>query len=439
MMVQQQQPITMGPNNTITGAYDLTFNGSNVTLYGIGDPSFTNSPLSLTVNANTFSLLGPVYTVNEQTYTSLDGLASDLNTNNADITLNTDLTLQGDISLNTGTGGGDITFGGDIDGAFDLNLVAGTGDIITSGNFGSTTPLTSLAMQANAFTLNDVTTTGDQTYTGLTTMQGDLTSDGGNITFNSAVALAANSTVSSGQTAGGEITFNDIVNGANDLTILGGTADINFNQAVGTTTRLGTLTVNTANDLNFAFGARVTNFIETSGTGTTNFGSDPGLDSLNGVTITAPSYISGRIAGTNVILETSGDMDVVVDVDSLTIGGASSYITGSIGGLDGRDAAQLVRFSYLTGGAHFMNDYNIPLVDSYRAPQSLQSNLLSENVLSSGQSSTPMLSQNINPFTSNYQLIQTDETGFLTTSYLNGDLWTWPENAMPPLFDDVEL
>jgi filamentous hemagglutinin family protein len=433
------QDITMGSNNILAGGgFNVTFNGNNVNLYQVGDGAGGDLG-SISVNATAFNLLGPVFTAGPQTYTSLDGLANDLTTQGADITLNTNLVLLNDVTLSTGSGPGDIIFGGPVDGNFNLTALTGTGNITTAGNFGSGTPLASLNLSGQDFVLEDVTTVGDQTFTGAVTANGTLASSGGNILFNSPVTLGDAVTISTDTTAGGDITFRDTLNGAFDLTLLGGTGNVNFERLVGGTDRLGVLTVNTAADAIFTEGARVTRFVETSGTGRTEFGNTPGLDSLQGIAISTPATITGRLVSTNVLLESSGSMDVTVVADRLVIGGAGSIINATIGGVQGREAARNIIFSSLAGGPHFVNGINVPASLDFRAPQTLQNTALpnQEGAQPITIRTDRAAKQELNPFSSTYQLVR-DDTGLLDPTYRSGYLWEqFTPIASALLSDDI--
>jgi filamentous hemagglutinin family protein len=432
------QDITMGSNNILAGGgFNVTFNGNNVNLYQVGDGGGGDLG-SISVNATAFNLLGPVFTEGPQTYTSLDGLANDLITQGADITLNTNLVLLNDVTLSTGSGPGDIIFGGPVDGSFNLTAETGTGNITTAGNFGSGTPLASLNLSGQDFVLENVTTVGDQTFTGTVTANGTLTSSGGDILFNNAVTLGSAVTIDTGTAAGGNITFRDTVNGPFDLTLLGGNGNLNFDRVVGGTDRLGVLTINTASDAIFTEGARVTRFVETSGTGKTEFGTTPGLDSLQGIAISTPSTITGRLVSTNVLLESSDSMNVTVVADRLVVGGAGSIINATIAGVQGREAARNIIFSSLAGGPHFVNGINVPATLDFRAPQTL-GNMAFRNQ-EGAQPITIQTNraarQELNPFSGNYQLV-VDSTGWMDPAYGTGNLWRQLTPANPTLSDDI--
>ncbi len=365
--------ILMDTDNTITGVVNLAFNGNQVTLNQIGiAPGDPNNMLSLTVNANTFNLLGAVYTQNEQVFNSLDGLTNDLFTDNADITLNTDINLLDDVTISTGAGGGNILFSDVVDGPFNIVLDAGTGTVTSNAGFGTNTPLASLSITGSQFSLGSVRTTGAQTYSGIATLNGDYETQGGNISFNNGpVTLAGNIRMDTGSTTGGDITLSNAVNGNSNLTLAAGTGDINFGELAGALNRLGVFTIESAHNINLEQGIFVTDYVQQNTTGSVNFGLNPGLDALSNIIVSQPSSIAGGIEGNNVLLESSGLIDVDVNVANLTIGGPRSSIQGTIGNKRGRVSARSVKFSFLNGGAHFINGYNVPLVGDVTAPQAM--------------------------------------------------------------------
>src|SRR5207237_36760 len=74
-------------------------------------------------------------------------------------------------------------------------LTANSGDISVGGAVGSGTPLASLAATGTTVGVLAVTTTGDQSYTGTTTIGGDLTSStAGAITVTGDALFSAAST-----------------------------------------------------------------------------------------------------------------------------------------------------------------------------------------------------------------------------------------------------
>ncbi|MCT7963503.1 CHAT domain-containing protein [Laspinema sp. D1] len=168
-------------------------------------------------------------------------LNSDRITAHNDIALTGNVILGTDINLNTNSEGGDITVVGNIDSDSgnmplrNLTLNAGTGAINLRGNLGNGTPLQS------------VTVTSDRG-----TVQGNVTTDGGDITFNGAIALAEALQLSTGE-GGGNITFAGTVdsetNQGQNLTLSAGTGAIMFNDAVGSLQPLGNLDILNAGNI----------------------------------------------------------------------------------------------------------------------------------------------------------------------------------------------
>ena len=112
-------------------------------------------------------------------------------------------TLGADVTLDTtgsSTTGANITFTSTINGAHALILKTGTsGDIDLKGIVGGTS-LASLSATGAIITLEKaVTTTGAQSYTGATTIDGDLTSASGVISVTGAATLGADVTLEIGR------------------------------------------------------------------------------------------------------------------------------------------------------------------------------------------------------------------------------------------------
>ncbi|QNI78885.1 filamentous hemagglutinin family outer membrane protein [Synechococcus sp. RS9909] len=177
----------------------------------------------------------------------------------ADISFKNVLSLNGgSITIDTGATGGDLELLGALDGGLAVTLTAGTGDlnIGLNGAIGAITPLASLNISAANLYLFDVTTTGDQTYTsaGTITTNSTYRSAGGAITFAGAVVtngeLVVDTTNNGAVTAGGAVSFQGTVNSAqglaNNLTVDAGNGSVAFDAAIGSTTTLGAITLNTA-------------------------------------------------------------------------------------------------------------------------------------------------------------------------------------------------
>ncbi|MFM7038646.1 MAG: beta strand repeat-containing protein, partial [Planctomycetaceae bacterium] len=111
--------------------------------------------------------------------------AGDIQTSDDDITLTGATTLTGSITLGTGAGGGDILLNssieGSADGAQNLTIAAGTGNVTLVTAAGQTTALGQVTIQsAKNVTLQSVRATGlkQDTGTGLTTLSGPIITTG---------------------------------------------------------------------------------------------------------------------------------------------------------------------------------------------------------------------------------------------------------------------
>src|SRR5205807_4500657 len=124
-------------------------------------------------------------------------------------------------------------------------LTAGGGAVTVRGAVGGTTPLTDLTASGNTLNLRAVSTTGAQSNTGATTLNGNLNSNtAGAITITGAATLATGPITV--QTAGGaatdDITFTNTINGGQALTLTAGSGDVLVSGSIGGTTPLSSLT-----------------------------------------------------------------------------------------------------------------------------------------------------------------------------------------------------
>jgi autotransporter-associated beta strand protein len=159
---------------------------------------------TVTLEANTLSINEAIDTTSAPNAMTADitlagstDLGVDLETAGANITLGAigaASSLSGGVrTISTGSGGGDITLDGTLDGAETLTLKAGTGDVALAGDVGGTTALTSLnVVDGNDLALSGVTTAGTQIYTqsGIITLGGTLTTAGSGITLNRPIELS---------------------------------------------------------------------------------------------------------------------------------------------------------------------------------------------------------------------------------------------------------
>ncbi|NCZ72925.1 MAG: hypothetical protein EBY10_05545, partial [Actinobacteria bacterium] len=155
-------------------------------------------------------------------------------TTNTTLLIGSPINLTGNSTI-SGNTLGNITLSGTINGGYTLDLNT-TGTTTLSGTVGATTALTSLTTNTGGTTAingGSVKTTGVQTY-------------------NDAVTLGADTTLT---TTGSAITFASTVDsssGAKNLTFATGTGTATFTGAVGGTTALGTITNASGQQLTFS-------------------------------------------------------------------------------------------------------------------------------------------------------------------------------------------
>ncbi len=292
-------------------------------------------------------------------------------------------TFQG-ISL----GGGIAVQGG---GAKDLTLNAGARNITITGNVGTNadrvgtmmintagTSITSFNTTAagqfysgnfdfNGYALtinNSINVSGATTITNsgpfVTAATGTITSAGGfaqdglgvnsigaNITvtdtaisFVTAVTLntAGTVTFSTGAGTPGNIQFGSTVNASvansSGLTLTAGTGDITITGALGNTSRLGTLTINSVKDAGFSAAVYAVNFTQTGGTGTTTFSAVQnytGAFSFTGTNLTMNEAmaVTGSTTITNSGLFTKTTTGVITATGGFTQDGLGTNRIGS--------------------------------------------------------------------------------------------------------------
>ena len=239
---------------TFTGLVDLTsqfdFTGNNLTMNGVGSNvvgttmDVANAGLFTTANGANLSV-GNEF---KQDGAGLNSIGGNIASTNDGIAFATGVTLTNSVLMTTGLAAGDdISFGSTINGDHNLTVTAGVvdpvtfastgGDVYFRNSVGSIEALRSLTVtsaDSSTHFFADVTTVGDQLYTGGASIDGNAiftaTDTLANITFNGAINNGAfvpsNMTVD----AGGNVIFNG-----------------NIGSAVNG--QLGTFTVDSGNDL----------------------------------------------------------------------------------------------------------------------------------------------------------------------------------------------
>jgi filamentous hemagglutinin family protein len=281
------------------------------------------------------------------------------------IQFNSAVTLTDNTSLNTSAGNGDISFNSTVDGTVNLTLNAGTGNITLSGDAGSTDRLGNLTFSSannvltqaiNAASLTQNAGTGTTTFNGAlqTTAIGGISLTGNNFALNAPVTttngggLSVNNSgqvtiapaadlnlaggfsqtgvggvVAGGEIAGssilfnsavtltdsislntlgnGDIAFNNTVDGGGNLTLNAGSGNISFMGAVGSSFRLGNLTVESAGDVQ-AGSIRAAGMTQTAGTGTTAISGALDTDGAAGINLTGATFtLSGPVSAAGAV------------------------------------------------------------------------------------------------------------------------------------------
>jgi hypothetical protein len=254
----------------------------------------------------------------------------------------------GTITLTGSNAANDVTLG-TVNGAQALAITAGGGDVVL-GVVGGSTPLTTVTLSGNTIALQSVKTTSAQSYTGATTLNGNLTSSGGAILVSGAGTLATgaitvDTTNAGGTPAGANITFSSTLDGAEPLTLTAGTGGaIALQGAVGGTTALQTFTVTSANTASLPAvttrdgGINVTaSGITLAGNLSTDSAATAGAVSLSGpVTLGANVTIDTDAATTdaNISFSSTIDADSAANDRTLTLtaGGGDVTLNGAVGG-----------------------------------------------------------------------------------------------------------
>ncbi|MBD1926238.1 CHAT domain-containing protein [Trichocoleus sp. FACHB-90] len=165
--------IALGGSDNSTAALDLTGtelallqdkfksitiganNGNNVNVL---NPVIFQDPVTIQAANGSITVDGAITGIDDASIT-LNGattLNADIITADQNITINNDVLLGNNVFLNTGSlGGGDIKIIGTINGAQNLNIIAGSGDV-NINDIGGTAALSSLTINGNNITVADI-------------------------------------------------------------------------------------------------------------------------------------------------------------------------------------------------------------------------------------------------------------------------------------------
>lgn len=339
--------ITIG-RSTGTHAIDLrsaTFN-DDLLIRTTGAGSLTQS--------GSLSLLGGSGVTLESPVLSLGG---SITTVGGGVSLTGPATLSGNLSVVTS--GGAIAAGA-FDGASDLSLDAGAGDI-TLGDVGQSVALGTLTVSGDDITLTNARTTLAQTYTGATRigLGGTYETTGlGTITATGPIEIASTTTV---RTSDAIATFDGAVTGGSSLTVEVGNAEALFTDTVNIQSlTTAAQTTDLASSLTTTADASITGDLLVQGASVLNIGGDLTVSAaLTGTSAagnetatitTGGSAIFGSIEGVNGGASSSGLTDVTFLPGSGLVRVGSVAITGE---LSGGSAATEFDFTGLASAGSF--------------------------------------------------------------------------------------
>ncbi len=328
-------------------------NGSNLLVNSSGGPISTlkidgNSSEDVTLNASGGTIaVGAIGTqttngINTVALTgsggvTLNGNITTDNTAGNSVTVTGPATLGTGVVINTANGVGGVSFSSTIDGAQNLGILAGSGNVTLAGNAGASTALTQLTASGVDVNLQSVKTSGIQTYaaSGIIATNGSYVSAGSAITFAGNTVLNGNTSVDTTNggavAAGAAVSFNGILNAngisaASTLGVSAGSAgDITFGGVVGGNNSLGAVTLTSARNVTVpTFNS--SSLTQLSGTGTTNLNGL--LTTIGNVDLTGTIFnvVSGINAGGSIAFVNSG---LLTTTSILTAGLAGFNQTGS--------------------------------------------------------------------------------------------------------------
>ncbi|WP_310568480.1 filamentous hemagglutinin N-terminal domain-containing protein, partial [Hydrogenophaga sp.] len=408
--------VTLGVDTTLTGSVVTTtgtVDGAGKSLSVAGDAVLGDGTADTVSNVSVLSISGQttihtavVTTAGAQTYTGAVIVGNDttLTTTNSDVVFGATVDSEGaeanDLTVAAGTG--NLTVSGAVGGTAALGAVnvvsandvtlaavdaasftqqAGSGTTTLGGavnlsgnlaftgnnltvnaaaNVGDTATITNAGTFATA-AAGDITSAGafTQNGAGSNTLAGDITTGNADISFQSAVTLAGDLTMSTG-TGAGNVTFSGTVDSAvdgnldtlaHDLTISSGTGNVSFSDALGNVAALGDLTVNSGGQTLFSQTVTAASVltdaagsVRLDGGSVTTTGTQQYLENLTlganttltGTTITTGGTVNG-IAGTNKSLTVTGDAvfgndsgDDLSDLGTLSVSGTTAIHASAV-------------------------------------------------------------------------------------------------------------
>jgi filamentous hemagglutinin family protein len=297
----------------IDGAYALAANAGSGALAFNGNLG-ANTPLTAVTASGNALAVADVWTVGPQSFTgtavTLNGSLIALSNN---VTVTGPTTLGADVFI--ATAGGNILFSGapsTINGAYELTLAAGTGNVDLGGVVGGITRLTGITIEGYDLTLPSIATVGDlnQSYTALNNIALNQSR-----TVNAPISFTADS---DNDGSGSFILLNGVSLTASNNTLTIQAADLDLQGNSTLSTGSGVMTINASNGRNLALGgANAAGQMTISGAELARMSSSGGLTlnttgtgwiRVNGITQTESQNITGTL---NLHAQGTGDLSFI--------------------------------------------------------------------------------------------------------------------------------
>jgi len=283
---------TLALGGPVTGAQILTLNalaGGAGTITGLGQIGFASTLTGLNLTAQTLALPGAGLAVaGAMNFTAAGGITLNGAVGNSTGPATGAITFNGPMTLATGaiavtTNNAAVNFNGTLNGGQALSVNAGTGLTTFGGTVGSTTALASVSTDSGGTTAingGSIRTSGAQTYNDAVTLGADTTLSGVAVQFlgtlNGARALTINDS--------GATVFGGLVGGSTALSSImtDSPGTIAVNTTAVTTTGAQTYNENMTLGANVAFTGIGLNFAGIDGARTLNVSAGSGAAHFNG-------------------------------------------------------------------------------------------------------------------------------------------------------------
>ncbi|OCR00767.1 hypothetical protein BCD67_23830 [Oscillatoriales cyanobacterium USR001] len=308
-------------NNTLDGNSDITANA------GAGNLSFNGVIGSITAVGNIIANSTGTTTFNAVNSTSLTTDAGGTTQLNANVTTTGVQTYNDAVTIanNPTLTGNGITFGNTLDGNSDITANVGAGNLSFNGAIGSITAVGNIiANSTGTTTFNAVNSTSLTTDAGGTTQLNANVTTTGIQTYNDAVTIANNPTLT-----GNGITFNNTLDGNSDITANAASGNLTFNGAIGSITAVGNIIANSTGTT--TFNAVNSTSLTTDAGGTTQLNGNvttTGIQTYNdAVTIANNPTLNGNEITFNNTLDGSADLNLIA-------GSSNIIFSQAVGGVN---------------------------------------------------------------------------------------------------------